>query len=171
MVTHDNPFRQCEHSITFVGISVSLITLAIARVIVNQQVTEVKQPAGSKHARDFSKLRPLLITVRYAGQHSKEHDGIDGIISERQRASIGANQSRAWQLRSAAREHSGGKVNPNSVLITCLIKFCQRASVATPVIENTRSPIRTIQVARQQVQTQWMREALLAGDAIPVSDL
>src|SRR4051812_15860219 len=117
-MAHDHTLGQFEDAVDAVGFGVTFVTLAVARVFVDEKVADVEQAAGAQYAPDLRDEGALRLVLRDAGKRGEEQHGVERTALEGQRASVVADEAHARKLSAAAREHGLREVHADGVLIT-----------------------------------------------------
>jgi|SRR5215831_4297092 len=124
-MSDDYTFWKDKHTVYAKLIVVTLISLQISHVGIDEQIADTQNAFGAKYSPNLSEQHPLVIIAGYAGQHGKQEYCIERPITEGQRQSIVLNERQVGKLRTALPEHFVGKINAHRVAIACLRKLIE----------------------------------------------
>ena len=82
VVADNHTFWKLKHSVYAKLSGVTLISLQVPRVGVDEQVADVQNAPRAKYPPNLREQRPLIVIAGYAGQHGKQEHCIKGLVPE-----------------------------------------------------------------------------------------
>jgi hypothetical protein len=117
VVSDNHTVRKLKHAVYAKLIGVTLISLQVSHVGIDEQVADVQNAFRAKYPLNLREQHPLIIIAGYTGQKGKQEYCVKGPITEGQCQSVVLNDRQVRELRAAPQEHLFGKIHTHGVAV------------------------------------------------------